>query len=102
VIKQQIRDLKGIPLDIHHRIMAYAGLDFLDLIIWQQQTSKAMLGLYPNPGNHLINNTTEHIFVYHKPGKARSIPRDIKEASAIPIQLHRDLTQRVWWMYRKT
>jgi len=52
-----------------------------------------------SPDNHLINNTTEHIFVYRKPGKARSIPRDVKEASAIPIRLHRDLTQRVWWMY---
>ena len=99
VIKQQIRHLKGIPLDIHQRIMAYTGLEFLELVIWQKQTSKAMLGPYPNPGNHLVNNTAEFIYVYRKPGKARSIPREIKEASTIPIELHRDLTQQVWWMY---
>ena len=47
------------------------GLDFLGLIIGQKQTSKAMLGRSRNPGNHLVNNTTEHIFVYRNPGKGR-------------------------------
>jgi DNA modification methylase len=61
VIQQKVRHLKPIPHDIHHRIMAYTGLELYDVIIWQKQTTSHMLGAYPYPGNNLADNSIEHI-----------------------------------------
>jgi len=44
VIRQRTRHLKPIPHDIHHRVMAYTGLELLDVFIWQKQTTSHMLG----------------------------------------------------------
>jgi len=98
VIQQQVRHLKFIPYDIHHRIMAYTGLELLDVFIWQKQTTSHMLGAYPHPGNNLADNSIEHIFVYRKPGRRRVISADMKAVDRMSDVMHIDLTQQVWWM----
>ena len=98
VIQQQVRHLKFIPYDIHHRIMAYTGLELLDVFIWQKQTTSHMLGAYPYPGNNLADNSIEHIFVYRKPGRRRVISADMKAVDRMSDVMHIDLTQQVWWM----
>ena len=99
VIRQRTRHLKPIPHDIHHRVMAYTGLELLDVFIWQKQTTSHMLGAYPHPGNNLADNSIEHIFVYRKPGHGRVIPADMKALDQMSELMHIDLTQQVWWIH---
>ncbi len=60
-------------------ILAETNLERFSQFVWQKQTSKMMLGRYPDPGNIIENNTIEFINVYVKPGKPPKFDPDVKE-----------------------
>jgi modification methylase len=101
-----VREVKPLPFDFDHRIRNGTDLQFMDMVIWQKQTSKQMLGAYPYAGNNLIFNTCELVIVYRKPGKSTKIPKEVKEASCrhnpircpAAIQEHNDLCQQCWFI----
>jgi len=104
--KPPVRTILPLPFDHDCRIRSGTDLRFFDMIIWQKQTSHMMLGAYPFPGNNLINNTTEMVVVYRKPGRSRKVPKEVKEASVrfpykcpAAMQEHSDLAQQVWTIY---
>jgi DNA modification methylase len=76
-----VRDMKPLPFDLDHRIRSGTDLLFTDLTVWQKQTTKAMFGVYPYPGNNPINNVVEFCVVYLKPGKGQKFSADVKQAS---------------------
>jgi modification methylase len=104
--KPPVRTILPLPFDHDHRVRSATDFEFFDMIVWQKQTSHMMLGAYPFPGNNLINNTSELIVVYRKPGKARKVSAEVKEASVrfpykcpAAIQEHADLVQQIWHLY---
>jgi modification methylase len=98
VFRQDTRRIENIPADIYHAIINGTDLRFYDEYVWAKQTTTAMFGSYPNPGNILANNTTERITVYVKPGKPPKFAKQMKEANKLSLAEHRDLTQQVWFM----
>jgi modification methylase len=98
IIRAEVRHLKNIPSDIDVHVRGLTGLALHDVFVWHKQTSKAMLGSYPYPGNALANNTLEFIYVYRKLGKRRPLPEAVRKANSVSIELWRDLTQQAWWM----
>jgi DNA modification methylase len=100
LIPGPLRTLKCIPRDIWRSITDHTDLRLHDEIIWQKQNSKRpMFGSYPCGGNFLINNTTERIDVYCKPGKAPKFPEQSRAANIISQELWLELTQQSWWLY---
>ncbi len=81
---------KIIPL--HSEIIAQCediGFDYMGAIIWQKKTTMNttgganVMGSYPYPPNGMIEIDYEYILIFKKPGKARKIPKEIKEASRL-------------------
>ncbi|MCZ7584900.1 MAG: site-specific DNA-methyltransferase [Deltaproteobacteria bacterium] len=58
-----------------------------------------MFGSYPHPPNLYERNYIEFIAVFVKPGKPRTLPKRVKEASKITSDEWMDLTRQIWWMY---
>jgi DNA modification methylase len=81
---------KVIPL--HAEVIAQCeqvGLDFMGSIIWRKKTTMNttgganVMGSYPYPPNGLVEIDYEHILVFKKPGKTKTVPRETKEASKL-------------------
>jgi modification methylase len=81
---------KVIP--IHAELIAQCervGLDFMGSIIWQKKTTMnttggaAVMGSYPYPPNGIVELDYEFILLFKKPGQAKTVPKEVKEASEI-------------------
>jgi modification methylase len=99
LIPQDTRHLKNIAVDMEARILAETGLRRFSCFIWQKQTSKAMFGSYPHPGNILENNTVEFILVFVKPGAPPKFTSEVKAGNELSSAEWIDLIQQVWFMY---
>ena len=89
---------KIIPL--HAEIIGQGeelGFDFMGAIIWQKKTTMnttggaTIMGSYPHPPNGLVEIDYEFILIFKKPGPAKKVAQDIKEASK--------LTKKEWKEY---
>jgi hypothetical protein len=89
---------KIIPL--HAEIIGQGeelGFDFMGAIIWQKKTTMnttggaPIMGSYPYPPNGLVEIDYEFILIFKKPGPAKKVAKDIKEASK--------LTKEEWKAY---
>ena len=81
---------KIIPL--HAEFIAQCediGLDFMGSIIWQKKTTMnttggaVVMGSYPYPPNGLVEIDYEYIQIFKKPGAAKKVSKDVKEASKL-------------------
>lgn len=81
---------KIIPL--HAEIIGQGeelGFDFMGAIIWQKKTTMnttggaTIMGSYPYPPNGLVEIDYEFILIFKKPGPAKKVAKDIKEASKL-------------------
>ena len=81
---------KIIPL--HAEIIGQGeelGFDFMGAIIWQKKTTMnttggaTIMGSYPYPPNGLVEIDYEFILIFKKPGPAKKVLKDIKEASKL-------------------
>jgi len=81
---------KIIPL--HAEIIGQGeelGFDFMGSIIWQKKTTMnttggaPVMGSYPYPPNGLVEIDYEFILIFKKPGPAKKVAQDIKEASKL-------------------
>jgi len=81
---------KIIPL--HAEIIGQGeelGFDFMGAIIWQKKTTMnttggaPIMGSYPYPPNGLVEIDYEFILIFKKPGSAKKVATDIKEASKL-------------------
>jgi DNA modification methylase len=81
---------KIIPL--HAEIIGQGeelGFDFMGAIIWQKKTTMntsggaPVMGSYPYPSNGLVEIDYEFILIFKKPGPAKKVAKDIKEASKL-------------------
>ena len=81
---------KIIPL--HAEIIGQGealGFDFMGSIIWQKKTTMnttggaPIMGSYPYPPNGLVEIDYEFILIFKKPGPAKKVAQDIKEASKL-------------------
>ncbi len=79
-----------IPL--HAEIIAQCvalGFDYLGSIIWRKKTTMntsggaVVMGSYPYPPNGIVEIDFEYILLFRRPAKARTAPREIKEAAAL-------------------
>jgi DNA modification methylase len=93
------RVLLDLYSDMKQRIEQTTDLKLFSLYIWEKQTTEKMFGSYPYPPNLYERNYIEFIAVFVKPGKPRSLPPTVKEASRISQEDWMDLTQQIWWMY---
>jgi DNA modification methylase len=93
------RVLVDLYSDLKHRIETRTPLRLFSLYVWEKQTTEKMFGSYPYPPNLYERNYVEFIAVFVKPGKPRTVPRAVKEASRLTQAEWMDLTQQVWWMY---
>ena len=65
------------------------GFDFLGSIIWQKKTTMVttgganVMGSYPYPPSGLIEIDYEFILIFKKPGQAKKVPREVKEAARL-------------------
>ncbi len=63
------------------------GFDYMGAIIWQKVTTcnttggATIMGSFPYPRNGIIKLDYEFILIFKKPGKAKTIPKEIKEKS---------------------
>jgi len=89
---------KVIP--IHAEFIAQCeriGLDFMGSIIWQKKTTMnttggaAVMGSYPYPPNGIVELDYEFILLFKKPGRGKTVSKEIKEAS--------QLTKEEWREY---
>lgn len=87
-----------IPL--HAEIIAQCediGFDYMGSIIWRKKTTMnttggaTVMGSYPHPPNGLVEIDHEYIMLFRKPGRGETIPREIRERSA--------LTKEEWKQY---
>ncbi len=81
---------KVIPL--HAEFIAQCeqlGFDFMGSIIWQKKTTMnttggaVIMGSFPYPPNGLVELDYEFILIFKKPGAARKVPKELKEASRL-------------------
>jgi modification methylase len=81
---------KIIPL--HAEIIGQGeelGFDFMGAIIWQKKTTMnttggaTIMGSYPFPPNGLVEIDYEFILIFKKPGPAKKVAPEIKEASKL-------------------
>ena len=81
---------KIIPL--HAEFIAQCediGFDFMGSIIWQKKTTMnttggaVVMGSYPYPPNGLVEIDYEYIQIFKKPGAAKKVSKEIKEASKL-------------------
>ena len=93
------RVLLDLYSDTKHRIEQNTDLRLFSLYVWEKQTTEKMFGSYPYPPNLYERNYVEFIAVFVKPGKPRTLPLEVKEASRINQEDWMDLTQQIWWMY---
>jgi DNA modification methylase len=67
-------------------------LDFLGSIVWQKRTTMntsggaVIMGSFPFPPNGIVELDYEHILIFKKPGKSRTVAREIKEASRLTTE----------------
>jgi modification methylase len=99
LIPQDTRHLKNIAVDMEARILAETGLRRFSCFVWQKQTSKAMFGSYPYPGNILENNTIEFILVFVKPGKKPDFSDEVKAVNTLSRAEWIDFIRQSWFMY---
>jgi DNA modification methylase len=90
------RELLHIPCDIMQGIRRETNLRLYDEIVWRKQTSKAMQSCYPHAGNAYMNNCTERITVYVKPGDPQKPPVPREETTAYTWPEWLDFTQQIW------
>jgi DNA modification methylase len=93
------RVLLDLYADTKQRIEQKTGLRLFSLYVWEKQTTEKMFGSYPYPPNLYERNYIEFISVFVKPGKPRTLPTAVKEASRLSQEEWMDLTQQIWWMY---
>jgi len=81
---------KIIPL--HAEIIGQGeelGFDFMGAIIWQKKTTMnttggaTIMGSYPYPPNGLVEIDYEFILILKKPGPAKKVAKEVKEASKL-------------------
>jgi DNA modification methylase len=81
---------KIIPL--HAEIIGQGeglGFDFMGAIIWQKKTTMnttggaPIMGSYPYPPNGLVEIDYEFILILKKPGPAKKVAKEIKQASKL-------------------
>ena len=81
---------KIIPL--HAEIIGQGeelGFDFMGAVIWQKKTTMnttggaTIMGSYPYPPNGLVEIDYEFILILKKPGPAKQVAREVKEASKL-------------------
>ena len=96
---QHTRHIKNLSSDIEGAILAELALERFSLYAWQKQTTEKMFGSYPYPPNIFEQNTLEFINVLVKPGKPKTLPPAIKEASRLTQKQWMNLSQQVWRLY---
>jgi len=81
---------KIIPL--HAEFIAQGekiGFDFMGAVIWQKKTTMNttgganVMGSYPYPPNGLVELDYEFILIFKKPGKGKTVSKEVKEASRL-------------------
>jgi DNA modification methylase len=81
---------KVIPL--HAEFIAQGekiGFDFMGAVIWQKKTTlnttggANVMGSYPYPPNGLVEIDYEFILIFKKPGPAKKVLKEVKEASKL-------------------
>ena len=81
---------KVIPL--HAEFIAQGeriGFDFMGSVIWQKKTTMNttgganVMGSYPYPPNGLVELDYEFILIFKKPGPAKKVLKEVKEASKL-------------------
>lgn len=89
---------KVIPL--HAEIISQCeqiGFDYMGSIIWQKKTTvnttggANVMGSFPYPPNGIVEIDYEYIIIFKKPGKKKTVSKEIKEAS--------QLTKEEWKEY---
>jgi DNA modification methylase len=94
---------KVIPL--HAEIIVQCediGFDYMGSIIWQKRTTMNttgganVMGSYPYPPNGMVEIDYEFIMIFKKPGKSRSVPREIKERSRLEKREWKELFHGHW------
>jgi len=89
---------KVIP--IHAEVIGQCeeiGFDFMGSIIWQKKTTMNttgganVMGSFPYPPNGIVEIDYEFIHIFKKPGKRKTVLKDIKESSK--------LTKEEWKKY---
>jgi DNA modification methylase len=79
-------------IPVHAEIIAQCekiGFDFMGSIIWQKKTTvnttggANVMGSYPYPPNGIVELDYEFIHIFKKAGRARKVPKEVKEASRL-------------------
>lgn len=94
---------KIIP--IHSEIISQCekiGFDFMGSIIWQKKTTMNttgganIMGSFPYPPNGIVEIDYEYIHIFKKPGKAKKVLKEIKEASKLSKEEWKDYFSGHW------
>jgi len=81
---------KVIP--IHAEVISQCesiGFDYMGAIIWQKKTTMnttggaTVMGSFPYPPNGIVEIDYEFILIFKKPGKAKKVPKEIKDLSSL-------------------
>jgi len=79
------------------------GFDFMGSIIWQKKTTMNttgganVMGSFPYPPNGIVEIDYEFIHIFKKPGKSKTVPKDIKEASKLTKEEWKEYFSGHWY-----
>ena len=94
---------KIIPL--HAEIIGQGeelGFDFMGAVIWQKKTTMnttggaTIMGSYPYPPNGLVEIDYEFILILKKPGPAKKVAKEVKEASRLTKEEWKEFFSGHW------
>lgn len=95
---------KVIPL--HAEFIAQCeqiGFDFMGSIIWQKKTTinttggATVMGSFPYPPNGIVEIDYEFIHIFKKPGKAKKVSKEVKEASKLTKEEWKEYFSGHWY-----
>ncbi len=95
---------KVIPL--HAEFIAQCeqiGFDFMGSIIWQKKTTMntsggaTVMGSFPYPPNGIVEIDYEFIHIFKKPGKAKKVSKEVKEASKLTKEEWKEYFSGHWY-----
>lgn len=84
---------KVIP--IHSEIIRFCeeiGFDYMGSIVWQKPTSmhttggQMVMGSFPYPRGGIVKIDFEHILLFKKLGKAKSVAKEVRENSKLSVE----------------
>jgi len=79
------------------------GFDFMGSIIWQKKTTMNttgganVMGSFPYPPNGIIEIDYEFIHIFKKPGKGKSVSKEVKEASKLTKEEWKEYFSGHWY-----